>query len=96
MENVNARNLSVEAPMGSGPWCVYEAGGASRCPFRTPSLHDRYVANVFEELDAPGVVLYDPGAGGAGGRLYVFYNATPGTPRPPSFSLVATAVRAIF
>lgn len=46
----------------------------------------RYVANVFEELDAPGEYFFDPAAG----RLYVFYNATSGTPPPSDFTLVAT------
>ena len=53
-----------------------------------PASRPRYVANVFEELDAPNEYFYDP----AEGRLYVFFNATSGTAPPPDFTLVASQV----
>lgn len=56
-----------------------------------------YIANVFEELDAPGEYFFDPApGGGGGGKLYVFYNATPGTPPPPTLSLVASQLEVFF
>ena len=41
------------------------------------------MSNIFEELDAPGEYYYDA----TGRKLYIFYNATPGTSPPPSWRL---------
>ena len=48
---------------------------------------DWYVSNVFEELDAPGEWFFDKAAK----KLYVFWNATAGTPPPSDGSVVAIA-----
>lgn len=45
------------------------------------SGEDTYIENVFEELDAPSEWFFD------GTTLYLFYNATPGTPPPSDGSI---------
>lgn len=52
---------------------------------------DWYIENVLEELDAPGEWYHDVAAG----KLYVFYNATSGTPPPNDGSIIAIADGAV-
>jgi hypothetical protein len=51
-----------------------------------------FVANVREELDAPGEYWFDPAAR----KLYVFYNASAGTAPPPEWRLVASQLEVLF
>ena len=51
-----------------------------------------YVRNVFEELDNPGEYFFDPAAR----KLYVFYNATSGTPPPANWGLVVSSLEVFF
>ena len=51
-----------------------------------------YIENVAEELDAPGEWFHDVAAQ----RLYVWWNATAGTPPPSDGSLVATQAAVLF
>ena len=51
-----------------------------------------YVSNVFEELTAPGEYFFDPAAR----KLYVFYNASAGTPPPPGFALAVPQLEVFF
>ena len=51
-----------------------------------------FVSNVFEELTAPGEYFFDP----VSRKLYVFYNATAGTPPPASWSLVVSHLEVFF
>ena len=52
---------------------------------------DSFIENVFEELDAPGEFFYNESSE----VLFLFFNATPGTP-PPSSGLVATVGKHLF
>jgi hypothetical protein len=71
MENVDPDNLTVAAPMGSGPW---------------------YVSNVQAELDAPGEFFFEPVAR----KLFLFWNATAGTPPPAGVRLVSQQLEVFF
>lgn len=71
MQPADSRNMSVAAPMGSGPW---------------------YVSNVFQELDAPGEYFFDP----ISRSLYLYYNASAGTPPPPTLGLVVSQLEVFF
>ena len=51
-----------------------------------------YVAGVFAELDAPGEYFWDAAAR----KLYVFYNASAGTPPPADWALVASQLEVLF
>jgi hypothetical protein len=51
-----------------------------------------YVRNVFEELDAPGEYFFDPAAR----KLYVFYNASSGTPPPQNWALIVSSLEVFF
>ena len=51
-----------------------------------------YVMNVFEELDAPGEYFFDPVAR----KLYLFYNASSGTPPPAGYALVVPQLEVFF
>lgn len=51
-----------------------------------------YIRNVRAELDAPGEYYYDPEAQ----MLYLFYNATAGTPPPADYALVASQLEVFF
>jgi hypothetical protein len=51
-----------------------------------------FVSNVFEELTAPGEYFFDPVAR----ELYVFYNASAGTPPPADWALVASQLEVFF
>jgi hypothetical protein len=51
-----------------------------------------YVRNVKEELDYPGEYWYDAAAQ----KLYVFYNASSGTPPPADFDLAASQLEVFF
>ena len=51
-----------------------------------------YVTNVFQELDAPGEYFFDPAAR----KLYLFYNASSGTPPPAGFGLVSPQLEVFF
>jgi len=47
---------------------------------------DTYLENIFEELDAPSEWFFDAAAA----TLYLFFNATPGTPPPADGSILYT------
>ena len=51
-----------------------------------------YVRNVFEELDTPGEYYFDP----INKKLYIYYNATAGTPPPADYDLVASKLEVFF
>ena len=51
-----------------------------------------YVTNVFEELTQPGEYFFDP----ATRALYVYFNASSGTPPPASWALVASQLEVFF
>ena len=51
-----------------------------------------FVSNIFEELTAPGEYYFEP----ISRQLYVFYNATAGTPPPSSWSLVVSQLEVFF
>ena len=50
------------------------------------------IENVFEELDAPGEWFHDV----VGRQLYVWWNATAGTPPPANATLAATQAQVLF
>jgi hypothetical protein len=50
------------------------------------SGEDTYIDNIFEELDAPSEWFFDA----ATSTLYLFFNATPGTPPPADGSILFT------
>jgi len=51
-----------------------------------------YVRNVFEELDNPSEYFFDP----INKKLYIYYNATAGTPPPADYDLVASKLEVFF
>jgi hypothetical protein len=51
-----------------------------------------YVRNLKEELDAPSEYWFDAAAQ----KLYVYFNATSGTPPPADFALVASQIEVFF
>lgn len=51
-----------------------------------------YVRNVREELDSAGEYFYDP----AQQKLFLFYNASSGTPPPSDFALVTSQLEVFF
>ena len=51
-----------------------------------------YIRNVREELDAPGEYFFDPAAR----KLYLFFNASSGTPPPQGYALVSQQLEVFF
>jgi hypothetical protein len=51
-----------------------------------------YVRNLAQELDAPGEYYFDAAAQ----KLFVYYNASSGTPPPADFALVASQLEVFF
>ena len=87
-------NMSSDGQWPSGGW---QGGRTMECvnpnDLSTPlGSGPFYVSGVFEELDEAGEYFWDPAAR----KLYVFYNASAGTPPPADWSLVASQLEVFF
>jgi len=84
MYRMDASGYSYDAATGAATFNFAEGGYQDA---RGGDGGDWYVENVLEELDAPGEWYFDKAAK----KLYVFWNATAGTPPPSDGSVVAIA-----
>ena len=83
MYRLDAGGLSFNAATGVATMAFAEGGYQDARG--SDGAGDWYIENVLEELDAPGEWYHDVAAG----KLYVFYNASAGTPPPNDGSIVA-------
>ena len=88
--------LTADDKYPSGGWQggrTLESCSAYNTSFEAPLCSGPwFVSNVFQELDAPGEFFYDP----ATKRLFVFYNATSGTPPPSGWGLASPQLEVFF
>jgi hypothetical protein len=88
--------LTADDKYPSGGWQggrTMESCDAYNTSFAAPLCSGPwYISNVFEELDAPSEFFYDPAAK----ALYVFFNATSGTPPSNGFALVSPQLEVFF
>ena len=87
-------NMSSDGQWPSGGW---QGGRTMECvnpdDLSTPlGSGPFYVSGVFEELDEAGEYFWDPAAR----KLYVYYNASAGTPPPADWALVASQLEVFF
>ena len=83
MYRLDAGGLAYNAATGAATLAFAEGGYQDARG--SDDAGDWYVENVLEELDAPGEFYFDK----ATAKLYVFYNASAGTPPPTDGSMVA-------
>jgi hypothetical protein len=85
MYRLDAGGIAFDA--ASGTATIAFAEGGYQDARGSDDAGDWYIETVLEELDAPGEWYHDVAAG----KLYVFWNATAGTPPPGDGSIVAIA-----
>jgi hypothetical protein len=83
MYRLDAGGISYDGATGAAT--VTFAEGGYQDARGSDDAGDWYIENVLEELDAPGEWYHDVAAQ----KLYVFYNATSGTPPPSDGSIIA-------
>ena len=88
--------LTADGVYPSGGWQggrTMESCSAYNTSFEAPLCSGPwFITNVFQELDAPGEYFFDPTAR----KLYLYYNASSGTPPPADYALVASALEVFF
>ena len=83
MYRMDASGLSYDASTGNAVFAFAEGGYQDARG--SDGAGDWYIENVMEELDAPGEWFFDK----VTKKLYVYYNASAGTPPPSDGTVVA-------